>query len=236
MERVTLQLIIQKYHLKGLIEQVKWSISNNQLNINFISPHGDLIGNINKPNTELPNKDLLIYDTTQLNKLISVMSDIVTIDTIDKLNRPFKLIVNDGKFNFNYSLSESFLIPPVPLVTEPNYEIKIHLTRDDLINLIKAKSAIDNSNILLIYPELESITFSFGDDADHSNKLDYNIPYPDLSSNFKLNLKADDFKEILNANKECDINYIYISTEGLLKLEFNNDDLKSTYYLVSKEN
>jgi phenolic acid decarboxylase len=236
MERITLQLIIQKYNLKGLIEQVKWKISNNELNVDFISPHGDLIGNIYKSNIELPNKNLLIYDTSQLNKLISVMSDMITIDTIDKLGKPFKLLVNDGRFNFTYSLSEEFLIPPVPAVTEPTYEIKIKLNTNDIISLMKAKSAVDNSNALTISPGLESITFSFGEDADHSNKLDYNMPYSDLTSNFKLTLNSDSLREILNANKECDINYLYISSEGLLKLEFNNDDLKSTYYLVSKEN
>ena len=43
--KLTLSSIIKKYYL-GEIEQVKWSIKNNQLEINFISPTKILIGKV----------------------------------------------------------------------------------------------------------------------------------------------------------------------------------------------
>jgi hypothetical protein len=42
-------------------------------------------------------------------------------------------------------------------------------------------------------------------------------------------------KEILNNNKDASKGKIYITLEGLMKLEFYKENLKSVYYLVAKE-
>ena len=37
---------IEKYHLNGIVESVKWNISNNKLHVDFVSPHQDLVGHV----------------------------------------------------------------------------------------------------------------------------------------------------------------------------------------------
>ena len=43
--KITLQSLISKYYL-GINESVKWSIKNNTLSIDFMSPTKDVIGNV----------------------------------------------------------------------------------------------------------------------------------------------------------------------------------------------
>jgi len=52
--KLTLQSIINKYYL-GLNESVKWSIANNNLEINFMTPTKDVIGSVVCEDFELEN-------------------------------------------------------------------------------------------------------------------------------------------------------------------------------------
>jgi hypothetical protein len=234
MEKYILQFIINKYHLNGLVEQVEWEIKDNNLKVCFTSPNKDMVGVITKNNVDLPNKNLYIYNTSQLYKMLNVMSDVINVTISNSNNSAVKLILSDDNFDISYSLSNKFLIPPNPQITEPDFDLKLNLTKDDFINIIKAKSAINDSSSLIISSGLTGVDFTFGEDNEHSNKINFifkcEIPN---DINFELKFNSDYIKDILNANKDCIENYIHISSAGLIKLEFNNDDLKSIYYLVS---
>jgi hypothetical protein len=43
------------------------------------------------------------------------------------------------------------------------------------------------------------------------------------------------FRTILNANKDMESGFMYISSKGLMKLEFKVGDISSMYYMVRKE-
>ena len=45
---------------------------------------------------------------------------------------------------------------------------------------------------------------------------------------------ADTFKEVLVANKDCESATLYVSSQGLAKVNFKVDDFDSTYVLVAK--
>lgn len=45
--KLELQSVIEKYHLNGLIENVKWEVDKNkQLTINFMSPTREMLGRV----------------------------------------------------------------------------------------------------------------------------------------------------------------------------------------------
>ena len=71
LNKLLLSSIISKYHLGGTIESVAWKIKNQQLEINFISPNKNLVGNINVSNFPLGDSTFGIYDTTKFEKMIS---------------------------------------------------------------------------------------------------------------------------------------------------------------------
>jgi hypothetical protein len=78
----------------------------------------------------------------------------------------------------------------------------------------------------------------FGGDIEYANKISYfisNFVQKDLPSQFTLGFSSDLIKEILNVNKEATKAKMSINLEGLMKLEFETDNIKSIYYIVKKD-
>ena len=71
--KLKLQSIINKYYL-GTNESVKWVINDNSLNIDFMTPTKDVIGNVVCNDFQLEDSKLAIYDTKKLQNLISICS------------------------------------------------------------------------------------------------------------------------------------------------------------------
>ena len=66
--KLTVQSIINKYYL-GTNESVKWEVKDNFLNVDFMTPSKDVIGNVTCTNFQLEDCKLAIYDTKKLNSL-----------------------------------------------------------------------------------------------------------------------------------------------------------------------
>jgi hypothetical protein len=83
------------------------------------------------------------------------------------------------------------------------------------------------------------LEFVFGGDIEYSNKVSYYLTnITNTSPNFSdytLGFNSDLFKEILNVNKDIDEAYLSINLDGLMKLEFKSNNIKSVYYLVKKD-
>ena len=228
-----IQSIISKYYLNGTIETVKWEIKDKILKINFISPVKDMMGRVEYSNFDLPNNEVTIYNTSQLNKLLSTTLGDLLLEISNN-----KLHISDSQFAINYALADALLAPKVPDINEPEiYEVEIDLSRDHIDAIIKAKGAVSDTDHVNIKNGATidmdpTIDFVIGDNVEHSNKITYSIPVQKqvvIDLPFNINY----IKEILNANKECS-GKMYISEVGLMKLEFNNDSTKSTYFIVRK--
>ena len=53
-------------------------------------------------------------------------------------------------------------------------------------------------------------------------------------SDYELHFNSDILKEILSSNKDTTKAKMYINLEGLMKLEFYEENIKSTYYIVKR--
>jgi hypothetical protein len=239
--KLYLQSIISKYHLKGLIEGVKWNIKNNILDIDFVSPNRDMVGKISAKNFNIPDSQLAIYSTSQLNKLISITAGDLILDLVKNQTIFTKLLISDNNYDLTYSLSEFGLIENVPQVEELKYNIKINLENENINPLIKAKDALNDSDTVCILPSKDKskIEFCFGEDNDFSNKISYFIPISNVKfeeelNDFKIYFDSNIIKEILIANKDADIFNIDINLDGLLKIEFKDDKITNTYFLLKK--
>ncbi len=80
---------------------------------------------------------------------------------------------------------------------------------------------------------------SFGDDLKHTNKIDYQIPYTtlkDIKYGTRIPFDSKIIKNILNNNKDATKATMKISSEGLMKFEFEGENWNSFYYVVRKAN
>lgn len=236
--KLTLQSVINKYYL-GLNESVKWSISNNNLEINFMTPTKDVIGSVVCEDFELENASLAIYDTKKLQNLISICNGDLLLE-LEKTNKVFtKLKISDMNFNLNYALSDPLLIDKVGTVNIPDWVVELDLTPEDIENVIKAKSALAGIDNMLVTTtqDLDGndvVEFVFGDESGHNNKITYQIAGDIKEQNMKLPFNSDMLKTILQANKDMDGGKLYLSTMGLMRLEFSNNGISSEYFMVRR--
>jgi hypothetical protein len=235
--KLELQAIIEKYHLKGLIENVKWEIdSNKKLTINFMAPTREMIGSLTHSGFPLPESEIGISNTTQLDKLLSITSGDLILDYAKEGKVISKLLIADQQFNLNYSLADLLTVPKPGSYNGPEeYDIETAIDNEITTALVKAKNALPNSENVVIKPSLNGLEFTFGGDVEYANKVSYSIQNIDLTGKtFTLTYNSDLLKEILVANKNADSSKLYVNSSGLMKIEFNYKNLQSKYYLVAK--
>ena len=132
------------------------------------------------------------------------------------------------------------------MITKEAYiqgEIEASLSNDDLMAIIKAKTALMDVETVNIkpYSSIEGnqhLELTFGNNDDYSNKISYyiqQISKYNVNKNFNIFYNSELLKLVMNANKEVSRGKLFLSLSGLIKLEFENNDVKSTYFLVQNE-
>jgi len=235
-----LQNVISKYYL-GEIERVKWEIQNNQLTVNFVTPSRMVLGSVKCNNFPLEDADLAIYHTKKLSNLISICNGDLLLELEKQKEMLLKLNISDLNFNLSYALSDPLLIKKAGKAKPVDgWDIELKITREEIGNLLKAKSALAEIDNMLITStkDLDGIDvceFVFGDEAGHNNKITYQLKGEIKKENIKIRYNSDMFKTILNANKDVDEGIFKISKEGLMYLAFQNEEIESEYYMVPQE-
>lgn len=238
------QSVIQKYYLNGIVESTRWNFKDNNLYLDFVSPASDLVGSIVAKNINVKDAEIAVYDTTRLLRLLTITNKDVFVDLIKNGTKFIKLTIADNQFDLIYSLADLSLIRKAPDVEEPNYELKIELSNDDINSLAKAKNALNDTADLVFNLEEEisgngkKVEIKFGNDDEFSDRVSYycrNVK-TELSSIPKIIYNADLLKEILVCNKEMEKAEIFISLAGLMKISFVDDKIESKYFLVQNEN
>lgn len=236
--KILLQSIINKYYL-GVNESVIWDVKNNNLDIDFMTPSKDVIGKIKCSNFKLEDSKLAIYDTKKLLNLISICSGDLLLEP-EKSNTVYtKLKISDVNFNLTYALADPLLIGKVGTVNVPEWQVKLSLSTEDISNLVKAKNALSEVDdmFVLTTQNLEGdnvCEFIFGNSSSHSNKITYQIKGEISKLNIKIPFNSEMFKTILQFNKDTEEGILYMNDMGLMKLEFNYENINSEYFLVRK--
>ena len=236
--KLTIQSIINKYYL-GVNEAIKWVVQDDKLGINFMTPTKDVIGSVSCKNFQLENSELAIYDTKKLLSLINICNGDLLLE-LEKNNAIYtKLKISDLNFNLNYALSDPLLIGKVGAVTIPEWVVELDLTSEDIDNIVRAKSALSQVDNMLVTTTTnldneDVVEFVFGDESGHNNKITYQIKGDIKEKDIKLPFNSDTFKTILQANKDMEGGKMYLSSMGLIQLDFELDDIFSRYFMVRK--
>jgi len=240
--KITLQSVIGKYYLNGLVESVKWTTENNALEIDFQSPNKDMIGRVKHTNFPLEDSEIAVYDTSKLNKLLGITSGEVVLELEKQQSIYTKLIISDLNYTLNFSLTDLLMIQEIGEVTDPNnYEIQGELGSEEITAIVRAHNALESDNVIVkIDKNLDNedvLVMSFGDVSNHTNKIDYQIPNSTLDNvpyGTKIPFNSALIKNILNNNKDAESALLKVNSQGLMKLEFTGEDWESFYYIVRK--
>tara|TARA_Y100000114_G_scaffold127263_1_gene123858 strand:- start:47 stop:772 length:726 start_codon:yes stop_codon:yes gene_type:complete len=232
--------VISKYYLNGLNNQVKWRIKDKTLTI--YAGEAGRVCKVVLDNFQLEDAELGIFDTNKLNKLISITNGDLVI-TLEKLKAIYtKMHIADSNFDLTYSLADTLILGKNTWYDDPeDWSVEIELTPEDVDHLIKAKNALGDNNSMLInttkdFDGNNVCEFLFGDNTGFSNKITYLIQNGTINDNsLSIPFDSDIFKDILNSNKDQDTCSLKLSNEGILKLLFGSDNIKSEYFVARNE-
>jgi hypothetical protein len=237
--KLILQSVINKYYL-GENESVKWKIKDKTLTIDFMSISKEVIGNITHNNIDIEDSELAIFDTKKLLNLIGITSGDLLFSLEKNRNLCTKMHFADSDFNLTYALADPLLIGRVGAVTEPEWDAVLPFEKEYVDNLVKAKSALAGIGLLTVSVDKDlngddMCVFTFGDEQGHNNKITYQMYGKINQQKIEIPFNSDIFKNILHVNKDLESGTLYLSYQGLMKLEFKSEDTTSEYYMVRKE-
>ena len=237
--------IISKYHLNGLNEAVKWEIKDKKLTIKFTTSNNTMIGIVTYDGIELEDSIIGISSTSQLNKLIGITNGYLKLEYVKQHKLITKLIILDNQFTLNYALADTMIIPkPGEYIGDGVYNITADLDNESINAIVKTKSSLADSDTVVFKPFTNDdgdlqLEMQFGGNIEYSNKVSFylpNIQTNNLPYNFQSHYYSDTVKEIMYCNKDVAGGKMSINLDGVMKLEFNNGNLKSEYYIIQKEN
>jgi hypothetical protein len=236
MEKQSLVSIIDKYYLNGIGEKVKWTVKDNVVTIKTFSPTKDMVGIVTAP-FEFPDSEFVIFDTSKFLKLVGICNQFLTMDIQLEGKIATKLLLADSEYNLEYALANLMLAPNVNFtVSEFESDYEFEITTELVNNWIKAKKALNSdTTIIQAYINEDSermVNFTLGEPEGHSNKIQFEIPITELAVNSTvLKFNADYLKAIFDANYSA-TGKAYVSNDGAMKLEFENEEGQKSSYIV----
>jgi hypothetical protein len=241
MKKLYFSDVIEKYHLGGLVERVKISVKDKTLETKFIATNKNLIGFLTAPNVDLEDCEFGVYDTSQLLKLIGITDALLKLSIEKQGKVSNKLLIADAEYNLEYALADTMLTPTIPAFDEPQYEMEALINREFIDKFVKAKKAL-TSEIFTISSGADSLgnnalLFNLGGTEGYTNKINFHIPAVKTTViGTPVKFALEEFNEILLANKDLKSGILYVSEQGLLKINFENEEgVKISYVLVGKE-
>ena len=225
-----------------MIDAVKWTVKEKQINIKFNALTKDMIGEVTYNGFDLEDCEIAIYNTSQLDKLLGITSGDLNLQ-LEKTGRIFsKLVIEDVSYKLNYSLSDLLLINEPGKVNDPNdYIIESTFESDAISAVIKAKNALQSDNVNFTITQNfdgeQVLTMVFGDNSNHTNKIEYIVPDTVITGqqyNFNIPFNSEMIRVVFANNKDANVAHMSLNIQGLLKFVFEGDNWKSIYYIVRK--
>ena len=232
--------VISKYYLNGLNNQVKWRIKDKQLTI--YAGEAGRVCKVVLNNFQIEDAEIGVFDTNKLSKLISITNGDLVL-TLEKLKAIYtKLHIADENFDLTYSLADTLILGKNTYYNDPDegYEVELDLSPEDIDHLIKAKNALSDVDNMIITTNIDFdgnniCEIIFGDNTGFSNKISYKMNGNIKDATISIPFNSDIFKDILNANKDRNQGSLKLSKSGILKFNFNSDEIESEYFVARNE-
>lgn len=228
MKKVSIENFINRYNLGGEVESVKIESKADSLSVSFISDDKTLLGNVTSAEDGFPEGEFGVYTTSQLKALLGVLESNVDV-TAEQSSIKF----SDKGTSVNYMLADLSVIPVVPdLKQMPQFDSEITLDDEFVSKFIKSKSAMAQSDTFTFTCVDGKGEIILGYSSINTNRISMKVDCVCKNDVQPISFSAKYLKEILNANRGSKSASLKISSQGLAHVSFENDTIKSNYYLV----
>ena len=231
---------IDKYHLGGNIERIKWVSDNESLSANFINDSQNLVGKVVTKNFQFPIGEFGIYSTSTLSKLLGILENEVMFEVQKEGGTPSKFTIADTSMDIKFNLADPQVIPNVPAINKTEWNIKIELDEEFTTKFIKAKDAVGEEVFYISTQDgftSKEVAFTIGNKS--TNSVSFSMEIEEGGSDIELDnipFNSDLVKEIFKHNKRFELGFIQINPKGLMTFAFKFGDLETNYYLVRNQN
>ncbi len=178
--------------------------------------------------------DLGVYNTEQLVKLLSVLSENISMNLTKAGDKAVSLKISDTKSDVNYMLSDlSVISSPPNLKSIPDFEVKIKVDKSFMSKFVAGKGALTDTDNFTVITDDEGVKVVIGYAEINTNRVTLPVETESYDKIENVSFNANLFRDVLVANKECESATLEVSSQGLARINFKIDEYDATYYLVA---
>ena len=203
MDKYKLTRFIDKYHLGGNVNAVVINSKGDTLSTRFITGGKDLLGELEMNSWQSGDKAIALEISDQYSKVNFMLSD--------------KSVINQ----------------PPALKGIPEFQLKIKVDTNFITRFISGKSALPDTDTFTVITSDDGVKLVIGYSSINTNRVTIPVETTEHSNIENVSFNANLFKDVLVANKECESATLYVSEQGLSKINFKVDDYDATYFLVA---
>ena len=238
MNKVLLERFINKYSLGDSVQSVILSIKDNVLTTEFITPEKSLLGKLALNDYQFEDIELGIYNTAQFSRMLNVLGEDVKLNVLRSDDIAISVKVEDTNATINYMLSDKTVIPQVPeMKNVPEFQLTLEIDSNFIAKFIASKNALTDKETFTIVTDKDRETCDciLGYSSINSDRITIPVNVDQFNDMDLLSFNADLFGKILQANKECSVGKLEISTQGLARVTFKVDNYHVVYNLVATQ-
>jgi hypothetical protein len=224
---------IEKYHLGGIVESVKWDVKSKTLDVKFISEDMVLIGHVTLKDMDMEDTEFGIYTTSELLKMFSALETEIKVDVVEYEGRPVNMLFTDDKKKSVYILSDPAIIPKSATPKKmPDFNVVIDLNEEFIDTYIKCKNALADTSSFAIQGDGDEAEIIIGYSDNNTNRTSWKEKATVNEELLPIMFNAEYFKSVLMANKNMTKGKMSVSSAGLMMVEFEEGDYTSKYFMV----
>jgi hypothetical protein len=235
MEKSKLQSFINRYYLAGNCEAVTVKANGESVNCELIDADQTVVGKIKWKTNPFMSGELGINHTGALTRMLSAVGEDIDIEVQETAGKNYAMKIQEGNTTMTFMLADTTVIPAVPAINaEPEYTVTINIDNEFIDKFIKAKNALPDAKNFAVQVQNGKIKFIINYTTINADNVTFDLDGGTTPME-PICFSADKLKEVLTANKGDD-GKMYISADGLARIDFTGTDFDSNYWLVQLQN
>lgn len=236
MNKKNLTNFINKYNLGGLCNSVKVISKDKNLMTSFATDEKDLLGFVKFSDIGFSD-DLMefgIFNTATLIKVLSAMQSNIDVSFTEERGKYTTMKIVDDVFTSQLMLADIGIMDKPPAIKElPPCDVRLDISSVIIDQFVKAKNALAESDIMAFVQGMEGVDLVINYAEHNTDTITIKMPVDETAGDIPvMRFRANLFREVLLANKDCNSGYIELSGQGLMTLQFEGEGYKTKYMMV----
>jgi hypothetical protein len=195
-----------------------------------------VVGKIEWKTTPFVKGMLGINHTGALIKMLGALGENITIDVKEAAGKNYAMKISEGTTQATFMLADTTVIPAVPSINaEPDYQVQIAVNEEFISKFIKAKNALPDAKNFAVQVQNGTVKFIINYTTVNADNITFEVGTTTSVDMDPVCFSADKLKEVLVANRG-DSGQLYVSPDGLSRIDFTGTDFESSYWLVMLQN